>query len=66
MYASVIALAWGFFFRDPSWLAAFLAATATAFCQLTARADEAECLAYFGRPYAEYMARTRRFIPFLY
>lgn len=65
MYASLIALAWAFFFRDPSWTAGLLALLATHFCHLTARADEAECLAYFGQPYAEYMAQTRRFVPYL-
>ena len=30
---------------------------------LTARRDEAECLAYFGQPYADYMKRTKGFIP---
>ena len=29
----------------------------------TARRDEAECLAYFGQPYADYMKRTKGFIP---
>lgn len=66
MYASVVALGWAFFFRDPSWTAGFLVAMATFFFHLTACADEAECLRYFGGPFAEYMARTRRFIPGIY
>lgn len=66
MYASLIALGWAFFFRDPSWIAALLALLATAFYYLTARADEAECVDYFGQPYAEYMARTSRFLPHLF
>lgn len=65
MYASVIALGWAFFFRDPSWTAALLVAIATFFFHLTARADELECLAYFGEPYADYMTRTRRFVPYV-
>lgn len=66
MYASLMALAWGFFFRDPSLLAVSLAGLASVFLLLTARADERECLAYFGDPYAEYMKRTRRFLPYLF
>jgi protein-S-isoprenylcysteine O-methyltransferase Ste14 len=31
----------------------------------TARADEAECVRYFGQPYREYMKRTRMFVPWL-
>lgn len=66
MYASLIALAWGFFFRDPSLLAVSLAGLASGFLLLTARADERECLAYFGDRYADYMKRTRRFLPYLF
>ena len=66
MYSSLIALAWGFFFRDPSLLALSLAGLASLFLFLTARADERECLVYFGDRYVEYMKRTRRFVPFLF
>lgn len=63
MYASLLLLAWGILLKDPSALAAVLAAAATGLLVTTARADEAECLRYFGEPYREYMDRTRRFIP---
>jgi len=66
MYASLIALAWAFFFRVPSPLALALAGVASVFLFLTARADERECLAYFGAGYADYMKRTRRFVPYLF
>ncbi len=65
MYAALIALTWGFFFREPSLLAGLLALPASVLYFLTARADERECLVYFGQPYADYMRRTRRFIPYL-
>ncbi len=65
MYASLLALAWGAFFQDPSLIGTFIAGLATLFLWLTAKADEQECLAYFGAPYADYMQRTKRFIPFL-
>ncbi len=65
MYSSLLLLAWGIFFKSPSWLAGLLAAATTAFLVLTARAEEAENLSYFGPVYQEYMRRTRRFIPWL-
>ena len=63
MYASLLALAWGAFFQDPSWIGTGIAVIASFFLLLTAKADEQECLAYFGEAYAEYMRQTRRFIP---
>jgi len=66
MYSSLLLLAWGIFFKSPSWLAGLLAAAATAFLVLTARAEEVENLRFFGQTYREYMRRTRRFIPYLW
>lgn len=65
MYASLLALAWGAYFQNPNWLGTSIAAFTSLCLLLTAKADEQECLAYFGAPYAAYMQRTRRFIPFL-
>jgi protein-S-isoprenylcysteine O-methyltransferase Ste14 len=66
MYASLLALAWGAFFQDPSLIGSVIAVTATVALWLTATTDEKECLAYFGKEYADYMRRTKRFIPFLF
>lgn len=63
MYASLLAFDWGAFLQAPSWLAAAFALPVSVLLLLTARADERECLDYFGADYAEYMRRTRRFIP---
>jgi protein-S-isoprenylcysteine O-methyltransferase Ste14 len=65
MYTSLLALAWGGYLQDPSLIGAAIAGLASAFLWLTAKTDERECLAYFGPPYADYMQRTKRFIPFL-
>ncbi len=65
MYASLLALAWGAFFQDPSLPGTLLVAIASVAFWLTATTDERECLAYFGEEYATYMQRTKRFIPFL-
>jgi len=66
MYVSLLVLAWGAFLQAPSTVGSLLAALASLLLWLTALADERECLAYFGTEYADYMRRTRRFIPGLY
>jgi protein-S-isoprenylcysteine O-methyltransferase Ste14 len=66
MYTSLLALNWGAFLQAPSWLGAAVALPVSLLLLLTALADEQECLAYFGTAYAEYMRRTRRFIPGLF
>ena len=65
LYASLIYLAWGIFFKSPSLLGICLACVSTGFLYATARADESECLVKFGGEYAEYMKKTKMFIPFV-
>jgi protein-S-isoprenylcysteine O-methyltransferase Ste14 len=66
LYASLIYLAWGIFFKSPSLLDGLIATVATAFLYATARADENECLVKFGQEYGTYMKQTKMFIPFIY
>lgn len=66
LYSSLLFLAWGVFFKSPSWPGGCLAVTATVFLTLTARVEETENIGYFGTNYAEYMRRTKRFVPFLF
>lgn len=66
MYASLLALAWGAYFQAPSLAGTIVAALTSVFLLLTAKTDERECLAYFGKAYADYMKATRGFIPGLY
>lgn len=66
LYSSLLLLAWGIFFKAPSLPGVTLALVATAFLIATARADEWECVRFFGKQYQDYMQTTRRFIPFLY
>lgn len=66
MYASLLFLSLGLFFKSPSWLDGLLLILASFALFLTARADERECLAKFGKEYADYMQKTKRFIPFLF
>jgi protein-S-isoprenylcysteine O-methyltransferase Ste14 len=65
LYSSLLFLAWGIFFKAPSWFGGLLALAATLFLIATARVEEAENLRFFGEQYREYMAQTKMFIPFL-
>lgn len=66
LYSSLLFLTWGMFFKYPSPLAASLSLVTTLFLIATAKADEAECMRYFGDEYRQYMCRTKMFIPFLF
>lgn len=66
LYSSLLFLAWGIFFKVPSWLGGALAIAATLFLVVTARVEEAEDIRFFGDEYREYRRRTRMFIPFLF
>ena len=66
LYASLLFLAWGIFFKSPSILDGCVVLITTAFLYTTARADENECLCKFGEPYQTYMTKTRLFIPFIF
>jgi protein-S-isoprenylcysteine O-methyltransferase Ste14 len=66
LYGSLLILAWGVFFKDPSWLGGLLTLAATLALVATAKADEAECTRFFGPAYTDYMQRTRMFVPFLF
>jgi protein-S-isoprenylcysteine O-methyltransferase Ste14 len=67
LYSSLLFLAWGIFFKDmTSWAGIGLAAAATFFLTLTAKAEESEDIRFFGPAYQDYMRRTRMFIPFLF
>jgi protein-S-isoprenylcysteine O-methyltransferase Ste14 len=65
MYSSLLLLAWGIFFKAPSWPGAGLVVAATLFLWLTARSEEAEDLRYFGVPYRDYMRHSWMFVPFV-
>jgi len=66
LYSSLLFLTWGVFFKAPSWIGGLLAVAASLFLVATARADEAECIRFFGPEYQAYMKRTRRFVPFIF
>lgn len=66
LYSSLFFLTWGIFFKALTWPGLILAVAATLLLLATARADEAECLRYFGSAYQTYMTHTKRFVPFLF
>jgi protein-S-isoprenylcysteine O-methyltransferase Ste14 len=66
LYSSLLLLAWGIFFKVPTWVGALLALSATLFLFATAKADEAECIRFFGPAYEDYMKRNKRFVPFVF
>jgi len=63
LYSSLLFLAWGIFFKLPSLTGMALVSVTTAFLFATAKADEVECIRFFGTEYAEYMKYTKMFIP---
>jgi protein-S-isoprenylcysteine O-methyltransferase Ste14 len=66
LYSSLLFLAWGIFFKAPSWLGGLLALGATLFLVATARVEEAENIRFFGSSYREYVKQTKMFIPYLF
>ena len=66
LYSSLFFLAWGVFFKNPSWAGGCLALGAAAFLLAVAKVEEEENIRYFGPAYQEYMQETKRFIPFLF
>lgn len=66
IYSSLLFLAWGAFFKDPSWLGGSLAVATTALLTATAKVEEAENVQFFGAAYQEYMKQTKMFVPFLF
>ena len=67
LYASLLALVWCAYLKNPLPIGRIaLALSATGFLVATSAVEERENLACFGAPYAAYMKRTRRFVPFLF
>ena len=66
LYCSLLLLAWGIAWKNLHAVTLLLGLLASAMLYLAARRDEAECLAYFGEAYRDYMGRSRMFIPWLF
>jgi protein-S-isoprenylcysteine O-methyltransferase Ste14 len=66
LYASLLFLGWGAFLKDPTLLAGAITIAASAFLVATAKTEEKLNLEKFGSGYADYMNRTKMFIPLLF
>lgn len=66
LYSSLLLLAWGVFFKHPSWFAGGVVLCATGFLLATAKVEEAENARYFGASYQAYVQQTKMFIPFVF
>jgi protein-S-isoprenylcysteine O-methyltransferase Ste14 len=66
LYSSLLLLTWGAYFKEPGWFGGLLAAASTGFLLATAKADEAECVRFFGPAYEAYMKTSARFVPFVF
>ncbi len=66
LYASLIYLTWGIYFKNPTFFLFLVSVVSTVFLYFTARFDEKECIAYFGGKYSEYMKRSKMFVPFVF
>jgi protein-S-isoprenylcysteine O-methyltransferase Ste14 len=66
LYCSLLLLTWGIFFKHITLTVATLAVVATVFLVFTAKADEVECIRFFGSQYQDYMKRSKMFIPYIF
>ncbi len=65
LYASLLCLGWGAFFKHLTWFGLVLAVTMSAFLTATAKVEEDENLRKFGDSYSAYMRKTKMFVPFV-
>ena len=66
LYCSLLLLTLGIFFKHVSTAGILLAVMAATLLILTAKADEAECIQFFGADYNDYMKMTKMFIPYIF
>jgi len=66
LYASLIFLTWGIFFKNPILTDLIVAMLSTVFLYITSKYDEKECIQYFGEEYKSYMKRSKMFVPFIF
>lgn len=65
MYSSLLLLGWGAFFKHITLVNIILICLTSGLLIATAKVEERENLRHFGAAYAEYMRRTKMFIPWL-
>ena len=65
MYSSLLFLGWGAFLKHITPLTFCLVLFVTGLLIAAARVEERENVSFFGSAYAEYMKRTKMFVPWL-
>jgi protein-S-isoprenylcysteine O-methyltransferase Ste14 len=65
LYASLLFLGWGAFFKHVTFSRLLLAVAMSAFLTATAKVEEVENLRKFGDAYAAYRKSTKMFVPFV-
>lgn len=66
LYGSLFFLCWGFFCKDPSIIGSGIAIGTSVCLMFSARAEEAECIRFFGKQYRDYMLQSKMIIPFIW
>lgn len=66
MYSSLLFLAWGAFLKQITPLTSGLIVVVSVLLIIAAKVEERENIRFFGTAYADYMQRTRMFIPWLF
>jgi protein-S-isoprenylcysteine O-methyltransferase Ste14 len=66
LYSSLLYLTWGIFLKHITLSLCIIALLSSVFLYITARLDEKECIRYFGNQYADYMKKSKMFIPFVF
>ncbi len=65
MYASLLLLGWGMFLKDINLITGSLICLITISLYFTCKVEEKEMIKRFGRDYAQYMKRTKKWIPWI-
>ena len=66
LYSSIFFMGWGVFFKNPSIFGIILVVATSTFITATAKVEERENVLKFGADYAQYMKKTKMFIPFVF
>jgi len=66
MYGSLLLLAWGLYLKGATPFTTCLVLATTSLVMVAVKVEERENIAFFGRRYEDYMARTKRFVPYLF
>jgi protein-S-isoprenylcysteine O-methyltransferase Ste14 len=65
MYLSLMLLGIGVSLKNPTWVSVVLGVVNCAALAATALKEEKEMVRKFGRDYETYMARSKRFLPYI-